>query len=86
MYGEPDTTNLMKNADVSQSYMLFRACLIYAHTSMFPYQLAEFALKFDVSEIMRCGSFSSPSFMKFLRFPPTQNKYSVLMRSLLTWL
>jgi hypothetical protein len=30
------TTHVLSAADTLQSYMLFRACLIYAHTSMFP--------------------------------------------------
>ena len=44
------TINVMRYADVLQSYMLFRACLLYTHTSMFPYQLAEPGPEFDVCE------------------------------------
>jgi hypothetical protein len=50
MYGDSSITNVLSFADFLQSYMLFRACLIYAHTSMFPNQLEDLSPDFDVSE------------------------------------
>jgi hypothetical protein len=37
------------NADILQSHVLFRACLIYAHTSMFLNHLRDPRLDFDIS-------------------------------------
>ncbi|KAE9381423.1 hypothetical protein N431DRAFT_321494 [Stipitochalara longipes BDJ] len=42
-------------ASVANSYMLFRACLIYAHTSMFPRQLADHSPDSD-TEVANCAS------------------------------
>ncbi|KAN0122549.1 Fungal specific transcription factor domain containing protein [Hyaloscypha variabilis] len=41
-------------ASVANSYMLFRACLIYAHTSMFPHQMADSSPEIDL-QVATCA-------------------------------
>jgi hypothetical protein len=52
MYGDSEMTIVLSSADDLKSYMLFRACLIYAHTSMFPRQLEDPSPDYDVSEYL----------------------------------
>lgn len=76
------TTRMLSAADTLQSYMLFRACLIYAHTSMFPNKMKDPSPDFDISEDLCASAVYTRNHL--LKDPPNSFLFTPVDVNLLT--